>query len=98
VNNRDEILTTLATESARLRRLGVKRLGLFGSAARGEAAAASDFDFVVEFECKSFDAYMDLKLHLEDLFCRRVDLVLSDSIKPRLRPVILKETIYVAGF
>lgn len=98
MNNRDEILTTLATDSARLRRLGVKRLGLFGSPARGEAVAASDFDFVVEFGRRSFDAYMELKLHLEDLFCRRVDLVLSDSIKPRLRPVIVKETIYVQRF
>ncbi len=80
-----------------LRRLGVKRLGLFGSVARGEAGEASDLDFVVEFERKSFDAYMDLRMLLESLFACRVDLVLADSIKPRLRPIILKEATYAPG-
>ncbi len=47
---------------------GVSRLGLFGSAARGEAGEDSDLDFLVELENKTFDAYMDLKEFLEDLF------------------------------
>jgi uncharacterized protein len=96
--SREDILKVLEANGEALRRLGVKRLGLFGSAARGEAASASDLDFVVEFERKSFDAYMDLKLLLEQLFACPVDLVLSDSIKPRLRPIILKETTYAPGF
>jgi len=41
---------------------------------------------------------MDLKLLLERLFVCRVDLVLADSIKPRLRPIILKEVAYAPGF
>lgn len=40
---------------------------------------------------------MDLKMFLEELFGRRVDLVLSSVIKPRLRDRILQETIYVPG-
>jgi len=95
---REEIFKTIEENREALRRLGVKRLGLFGSAARGEAGAASDLDFVVEFENKSFDAYMDVKLLLERLFACRVDLVLADSIKPRLRPIILKEAAYAPGF
>jgi predicted nucleotidyltransferase len=98
VRSREDILQAIEANGEALRRLGVKRLGLFGSAARGEAGSASDLDFVVEFEHKSFDAYMDLKLLLEDLFACRVDLVLSDSIKPRLRPIILKEATYAPGF
>ncbi len=94
----EEIFKTIEENREALRRLGVKRLGLFGSAARGEAGAASDLDFVVELEHKSFDAYMDLKLLLERLFACPVDLVLLDSIKPRLRPVILKEATYAPGF
>ncbi len=70
---------------------GVKRLGLFGSAARGEGRKTSDLDFVVEFEKKSFDSYMDLKAFLEELFHRRIDLVLADANKPRLRKNILKD-------
>jgi len=51
----------------------------------------------VEFEHKSFDAYMDLKEFLESLFGCPVDLVLADSLKPRLRESILKETVHAPG-
>jgi hypothetical protein len=93
-----ELLQTITANREALRRLGVKRLGLFGSAARGEAGPDSDLDFIVELEHKSFDAYMDVKLLLEEVFGCRVDLVLADSIKPRLRPIILKEATYAQGF
>jgi predicted nucleotidyltransferase len=72
-------------------------LGLFGPCARGEASAKSDLDFVVEFSQKSFDAYMDLKNFLDELFGCKVDLVMKDAIKPRLIGPILKETIYAQG-
>ncbi len=52
---------------------------------------------MVEFETKSFDSYMDLKAFLERLLECRVDLVLRDAIKPRLREAILKETLYAPG-
>jgi len=79
------------------RRYGARRLGLFGSYARGEATETSDLDFVVELKTKSFDAYMDLKFFLEDLFQCPVDLVLIDTIKPRLRQSILGEAVYASG-
>jgi len=40
---------------------------------------------------------MDLKFFLEDLFGRRVDLVIADAVKPRLRKPILEETVYAEG-
>ncbi len=94
---RDEILKTLEDHQTDLRQLGVRRLGLFGSCARGESLDDSDLDFVVDFERKSFDSYMEVKEFLEGLFDRPVDLVISDSIKPRLREAILGETIYASG-
>ena len=93
----DDVFTLLGAHTETLRRLSVRRLGLFGSCARGEATASSDLDFVVEFAEKSFDAYMDLKTFLEDLFGCRVDLVLANTIKPRLRPIIQRETVYASG-
>ena len=51
-----EILTLLERNAQVIRSHGVRRLGLFGSAARGTAEEESDLDFVVEFERKSFDA------------------------------------------
>ena len=81
-----------------LSQLGVRRLGLFGSVARGESRPGSDLDFVVTFESKTFDAYMDLLSFLEKLFEARVDLVLEEAIKPRWRSIILAEAVHVQGF
>ncbi len=98
-NNSQEILKTLSAHEAKIKSFGVRGLSLFGSSVRGEDTSASDLDFVVEFEKKSFDSYMDLKLFLEELFHRPVDLVLADGIKPRLRAAILAEAIsrFTAG-
>ena len=93
----DKILRTLEQHAPAIRQYGVRSLGLFGSYARRTAEAASDLDFVVEFEAKSFDAYMDLKAFLEGLFGARVDLVLKDAIKPRLRERILRDAIHAPG-
>lgn len=94
---RRRILETLRENSHQLRRLGVRQLGLFGSFASGRAARSSDIDFIVEFEKKSFDAYMDLKDYLERLFSRKVDLVTKAAIKPRLRAAILNHAVYAQG-
>ena len=72
-------------------------MGLFGSFSRREGKTESDLDFLVEFDRKSFDAYMGLKEYLEDLFQCRVDLVLTSAIKPRLRSRILEETVHAPG-
>ena len=96
-NTSQEILNALGANEAKIKSFGVRGLSLFGSSVRGEDTSTSDLDFVVEFEQKSFDSYMDLKLFLEELFDRPVDLVLADGIKPRLRATILAEAIHVPG-
>jgi uncharacterized protein len=93
----DQILDVLRAHAAELQRLGVRRLGLFGSAARGEATEASDLDFLVEFDRKTFDGYMELKELLERLFRRRVDLVIAEAVKPQLRGRIFQEAIFAQG-
>ena len=95
--SREEILRVLQKNSEAIKAYGVRRLGLFGSCARGENTPKSDLDFVVDFERKSFDAYMDLKAFLEQLFGCRVDLVIADAIKPRLRTPILEGAIHAPG-
>ncbi len=94
---KQEILTVLSANEAKLKSFAVRSLSLFGSSTRGEDTPESDLDFVVEIEKKSFDSYMDLKLFLEELFDRPVDLVLADGIKPRLRAEILREAIHAPG-
>lgn len=98
LTNRDEVLKLIEQHQVTLRGLGVRRLGLFGSYARGEAMPGSDLDFVVELSEKSFDAYMNTKIFLEDLFQSRIDLVTMSSIKPRLLPIIQREALYASDF
>ncbi len=97
IRSSDEILKILQENREKIKSFGVRRLGLFGSVVRGEATKASDLDFVVELEPKTFDAYMDLKEFLENLLGCPVDLVVADAIKPRLREPILDEAVYVQG-
>ena len=94
---RDDVLQTLREHRDEWRRLGVKSLGLFGSAARDEAGVASDVDVLVEFEGPAtFDGYMAVKELLGHLLGRRVDLVTRKALKPRLKDRIEREAIYVS--
>ncbi len=95
VKSREGIAKVIHKNRAALKRLGVRRLGIFGSFVANKANPASDVDVVVDLEKKTFDSYMDLKHFLESRFQRPVDLVLSDSVKPRLRKVILSSAMYV---
>jgi predicted nucleotidyltransferase len=92
-----EVLRIIEENAPAIRALSVRSLALFGSAARGAAREDSDLDFVVEFDAKTFDAYMDLKALLEQLLGRRVDLVLRDALKPRLRESVLSEALHAPG-
>jgi len=80
-----------------VRRFGVKRLALFGSAARGELREDSDVDVLVEFDGPAtFDGYFGLKDHLEALLGRTVDLVTEQGLKPRARRQVERDLIRVA--
>ena len=95
----DEILKKIEESKDKIKKFGVRRIGLFGSYIRGEQRKESDIDVLVEFEKgkKTFDNYMELKFFLEDLFNCKVDLVILESIKPDLKPHILKSVKYASG-
>ena len=80
-----EILAAIEASREAIARLGVRELALFGSCARDEAVKGGDVDFVVDFEKKTFDAYMDLKSLLEQIVGGQVDLVIKDVINMMLR-------------
>ncbi|MEK7314372.1 MAG: nucleotidyltransferase family protein [Deltaproteobacteria bacterium] len=88
------ILSLLRKNGRVLSSYGVKKIGVFGSVAKGAAGKKSDIDVLVELKKETFDNYMDLKFFLEDAFGRKVDLVLSDGLKPELAERILEEIVY----
>jgi predicted nucleotidyltransferase len=93
---KEEVIQRLASHRQELVRFGVKSLAVFGSVARDEARPTSDVDLLVEFEGQAtFDQYMDLKFYLEQLLGCQMDLVTRKALKPRLRPVVEEEALYV---
>ena len=86
----------LKHHQADLRQRGVKSLAVFGSLARGEATPASDIDMLVEFDRPvGLFEFIRLKLYLESLTGRCVDLVTPDAIRPGMRAAILNEAVHV---
>jgi len=71
--------------AALCRRFGVRRLAVFGSAARGADfdPPRSDIDLLVEFAAEedNFARFVDFKEALEALLSRRVDLVDRKAIE-----------------
>ena len=98
VTTRQEILSRIQGHRDEIRSLGVERLGLFGSFARGEQSAQSDVDLLVRFrpDEKSFDHFMKLVFLLEDVLQRRVELVTTEGLSPYIGPRILEEVQDVA--
>ena len=95
---RDKVLSILERDMPSLRRsYSVQRIGLFGSVLHGTTREQSDVDIPVELAQPTFDQYMDLKFFLEEQLGRTVDLVLADSLKPRLKPIIAREVAYAKG-
>ncbi|MEA3487628.1 MAG: nucleotidyltransferase family protein [Euryarchaeota archaeon] len=91
-----DISKKLADNIRTIKKFGAKRIGLFGSAVRGELKIESDIDILVEFEeDEKFSNLINLYFYLQDLLSRKIDLVTPESISPYLAPYILKEVKYI---
>ena len=78
---------------------GVKRIGFFGSYARGVATKASDVDLVVEFERPIGFRFVELVEYLEHLLGKNVDVLTPAGIQgiriEQIARSIEESTIYV---
>jgi len=82
----------------RLTRHKVKKIGIFGSFARGEAKPRSDIDIIVEFsEKKSLLDLVRIEQELSKAVGKKVDLLTEQSISPYLIKRIKKELIVIYG-
>lgn len=94
--NRNDILAIVIKHQTELQKMGVKSLNLFGSFARNEAREDSDVDFFVEFNrpVGLFD-FIAIKLYLEDILGRSVDLGTLETLRENLRKPALQDVIDV---
>lgn len=72
----------------------ISYLALFGSHARGDAKQDSDIDFLIDFnQPKSLFDLANIKISLEDILRKKVDLSFKGRIKKPLQPYIQQDLI-----
>jgi predicted nucleotidyltransferase len=93
----EKLKDTLAEHKQELRdKFKVEEIGLFGSYVRSEQKKKSDLDVLVSFsETIDLFTFVELENYLSDILGVKVDLVMKDSLKPRLKDRILNEAVYV---
>lgn len=78
------------------KRLGIVKMGLFGSYARGEQTDNSDVDVCISLVAPSLYKYAAIRSDLESLFNKKVDLVpLSAGMTQEFKEEMNKDVIYV---
>lgn len=92
--NSKKIIETIKNNKNKIRKYGVKKIGLFGSFIKEKQKPKSDIDILVKFENIDFDSYLNLLFFLEKIFKKKIDLVIEDDLKPELK-YVKREAEYV---
>ena len=93
----EQIKDKLAKHREELKeRFKVAEIGIFGSYVRKEQKKKSDVDIMVNFY-ETIDLFMFVELadYLSEILGVKVDLVMKDALKPRLKERILSEAVYL---
>ena len=77
-------------------RYKVKEIGIFGSYLHGDQKISSDLDLLVEFDepISLFD-FIRLENELTRLIGVKVDMVVKESLKPRIKERVIKEAQFL---
>jgi len=100
-SGRESVLKKLKENMEKIKEFGVRRIGIFGSYARGEQREESDVDIVVEFERgkATLDNFLGLADFLERLLGKKVDILTVEGIRSirmkEVRKEIEESTVYV---
>ena len=90
---KNQVFEIISRLEAEIRALGVSRLAVFGSVARGEARPDSDVDILVQFSpgSKTYDRFLALSELLEANLGRRIELITTEALSPFIGSHILAE-------
>ena len=95
---KEDIKRVLLNNKKILKKYKVNKIGIFGSFATGRMRKKSDVDLLVEFDdmIDLFD-FVHLNDEIQQILKNKVDLVTPDTIKPSIKPRILREVEWVEG-
>ncbi|MDA0347935.1 MAG: nucleotidyltransferase domain-containing protein [Verrucomicrobia bacterium] len=90
-------IKALELKEQTLHEIGVLKIGIFGSVAKGEDNKNSDIDILVKFtpECHRYQNFNQLCDLLDDTFGERYDLVTEEGLSPYFGGKVLEEVVYV---
>ena len=75
---------------------GAKKIGLFGSVARGEDRPDSDIDVLVEFsEVKSLFEMVGIELDLADVLGKKIDLFREENLRPIIKNSVMEDLVVI---
>ena len=88
---REHIVELLRAQSAYLaQEFGVRKIGLFGSFAKGLRTENSDIDLVIEFDTPIGLRFMELGDYLEAMLGRRVDILTPIGLQAIRRKTVIQ--------
>ena len=98
MTTKDYIISAIRTNRQKLKRLGIRNVGLFGSYSREAQSVKNDIEILIDFkpEMENFDNYMAVCDIFEQLFKNeKVEIVTINGLSPYIGPRILNEVVYV---
>ena len=95
-----DALARLRACETELRHLGIVRLSIFGSTARGEQRAESDVDLVATIDLDQVDklgpfGFFGIEDRIAAMLGTKVDLVTEPTRRPRLQAQIDRDRVHV---
>ena len=79
-----------------LRKNKVTKAGIFGSYARGKQSRKSDVDILIEInDSVGLNEFIKLKMAIQELLRKKVDLVEYSTIRPEIRENIIRNEISI---
>ena len=92
------IKEVLLEEKSKMIKLGIIKVGVFGSYIKGDVNENSDIDILIDVSQDSsltLFSLIDLELNLSEKLNSKIDIVIKSDLKPNIGKKILSEVQYV---